>query len=122
MAPWDKQAVLDLAPMRDVFGAIDEDAKAALGVFLSSTRPLLVSIQMKLLAGDLLGAADAAHSAKGAANVSGAFRLGGLCAEVCAQLLEGNSARAQNLLALLPDAFNDVEAAVKRLDSLALPR
>ncbi|HXP95430.1 MAG TPA: Hpt domain-containing protein [Telmatospirillum sp.] len=115
MAAWDKQAILDLAPMTDVFGAIDEDAKAALEVFLTSTRPLLASIQMKLFAGDLSGAADAAHSAKGAANVSGAFRLGGLCAEVCAQLQEGHLAQAQSLLALLPDAFNDVQAAIKWL-------
>lgn len=115
MVSWDKLDILDLAPITDVFGVIDDDAKAAFGFFLTSTRPLLASIQMKLLAGDLSGAADAAHSAKGAANVSGAFRLGGLCAEICAKLQDGNRAQAQSLLALLPDAFNDVQAAIKRL-------
>jgi HPt (histidine-containing phosphotransfer) domain-containing protein len=113
MNPWDTQAVLDLGPMTEAFGSIDNDAKATLGLFLSSTRPLLTTIQMKLLAGDLAAAAAAAHSAKGAANVTGAFRLGSLCAEIHAQLRQGDADRAQALTALLPDAFGEIQAAIR---------
>ena len=115
MNSWNKQAVLDLGPMTEAFGCIDDDAKATLDFFLTSTRPLLTTIQMKLLAGDLPGAAAAAHSAKGAANVTGAFRLGGLCAEVYVQLRQGDVATAQSLTARLPDAFGEVQAAIHQL-------
>jgi two-component system sensor histidine kinase/response regulator len=115
MTPWDRLVVLDLGPMTEAFGGIDDDAKRALGLFLTSTRPLLTALQVKLLSGDLPGAAAAAHSAKGAANVSGAFRLGGLCDEVCRQLRQGDAEKAQAVAALLPDAFGEVQAEIRRL-------
>lgn len=115
MTRWETQEILDLGPMTEAFGSIDDDAKATFGLFVTSTRPLLTTIQTKLLAGDLSAAAAAAHSAKGAANVTGAFRLGGLCAEVYAQLRLGDAAKAQTLTALLPDAFSEVQAAIRQL-------
>ncbi len=115
MIPWNARAVLDLGPMTEAFGGIDDEARAAFDFFLASTHPLLVSIQAKLLADDLPGAAAAAHSAKGAANVTGAFRLGGLCAEIYEQARQGEAAGARCLAALLPDAFAEVRAAIGRL-------
>jgi HPt (histidine-containing phosphotransfer) domain-containing protein len=115
MTTWDRRAILDLGPMTEAFGTIDDEAKAALALFLSTIRPLLSSIQMRLLAGDLPGAAADAHSAKGAANVTGAFRLGALCDEICRQLKQGDSTEAQNVLALVPDAIDEVQAAIRRL-------
>lgn len=115
MTSWNSREILDLGPLTDIFGGIDENARNALTLFLTSTQPLLVSIQMKLRAGDLKGADAAAHSAKGAANVTGAFRLGQLCAEICTALQQGDGARADVLAAKLPDAFAEVQNAIQRL-------
>lgn len=115
MSPWKTQMILDLGPMTEAFGGIDDEAKATFGFFLTSTRPLLTTIQTKLLEGDLAAAAAAAHSAKGAANVTGAFRLGGLCAEVYALLRQGDVEGARSLTALLPDAFDEVQAVIRHL-------
>jgi HPt (histidine-containing phosphotransfer) domain-containing protein len=115
MVSWKNLPVLDLGPMREAFGEIDNDAKATLASFLTTTHPLLVKIQMQMFANDLPAAAAAAHSAKGAANVTGAFRLGGLCAEICTQLRLGDEAKAQSLAALLPDIFDEVRVAIHQL-------
>jgi HPt (histidine-containing phosphotransfer) domain-containing protein len=115
MKPWETQAIFDLGPMTEAFGGLDDDARTTLGQFLTSTRPLLTAIQMKLLAGDLPAAATAAHSAKGAANVTGAFRLGGLCAAICVALRQGDGEKAQSLTARLPDVFGEVQAAIRQI-------
>jgi HPt (histidine-containing phosphotransfer) domain-containing protein len=115
MTPWDKQEILDLGLLIEAFGSIDEEAKSVLGLFLTSTRPLLESIPAALLSGDLAGAAASAHAAKGAANMTGAFRLGSLCAEVCRLLTLGDAAQAQNASAHIPVAFGEVQAAIDQV-------
>ncbi|WP_158240702.1 Hpt domain-containing protein [Telmatospirillum siberiense] len=115
MTSWNSEKILDPGPLTEAFGSIDADARKTLELFLTSTRPLLGALQMKLLTGDLSGAAAAAHSAKGAANVTGAFRLGSLCAEICTLLRQGDGERAQALAIGLPDAFAEVQEAIRRL-------
>jgi len=106
--------VLDLAPMRALFGEIGPDAREMLALFLDSTRPLLVELEAALGAGDTLAAREAAHSAKGAATSAGAMRFGCLCAAIETACAENDPA----VIAILPAvriAFAEVERAVAAL-------
>ncbi len=107
--------ILDLAPLEDAFGAIDDDALEALRRFITTTRPLLDRIAEALVKGELRVASEAAHSAKGAANVTGAARLGALCAAIEKAAREGDAGSAGKLAAKLPQCFAEVEAAISKL-------
>lgn len=115
MSSWQTLSILDPGPLTEAFGDFGEDARKTLALFLASTRPLLARVESCLQAGDLAGAEAAAHSAKGAANVSGAFRLGGLCAEICARLRRDEPLPAHELAARLPDALAEVQKAIAAL-------
>jgi HPt (histidine-containing phosphotransfer) domain-containing protein len=108
-------AVLDLGLLEEAFGEIDEDAIATLRLFVTSTRPLLEDVQLALLDGNPSRAAEAAHSAKGACNVTGAFRLGALCAGICDLLRAGEVAEARKLAEALPTTFAEVEAQINAM-------
>jgi HPt (histidine-containing phosphotransfer) domain-containing protein len=108
-------ALLDPGPMQEAFGEIDEMALETYGLFLTSTEPILAQIGKHLREGDLAGATEAAHSAKGAARMTGAFQLAAVCAEIEKSSKEGDGATALAWLALIPAAFAEVRQAIEGL-------
>jgi len=66
---------IDAAHLIEMFGEIDEVARATLATFLASSRELVRTLITQLATGDLSGAGKAAHSIKGAARSAGAFPL-----------------------------------------------
>ena len=111
---YDDVAVLDLTSLQEAFGDLDAEIAATLGLFLSSTRPLLSELIASVAAKDWGAAAEAAHSAKGSANVAGALRLGAVCAEVDKALKLGDIALAERLAPSIPMLFAEVEAEIGR--------
>ncbi len=105
-------AVLDPVPMEEAFGEIDEMAIETYDLFISSTEPLLAAIGRQLVAGDTAAASETAHSAKGAARMTGAFRLAGVCAHIESNSKAGNTVEALEWLALVPEAFEEVKHAI----------
>lgn len=110
-------AILDPTPMEEAFGEIDEMAIETYGLFLTTTEPLLAEIGRHLAAGDLSAASETAHSAKGAARMTGAFRLAGVCAHIESLTKEGNGDDALEWLALAPDAFEEVRQAIRTVET-----
>jgi HPt (histidine-containing phosphotransfer) domain-containing protein len=110
-------AILDPVPMEEAFGEIDEMAIETYGLFLTTTEPLLADIGRHLAAGDLTAASETAHSAKGAARMTGAFRLAGVCAQIERLTKEGNAIDALEWLALTPDAFEEVRKAIAEVSA-----
>ena len=111
-------AVLDPVPMEEAFGEIDEMALETYDLFLSSTEPLLTAVARQLAAGDTAAAVETAHSAKGAARMTGAFRLAGVCGNIERLCKEGNAAEALEWLALVPEAFDEVKRAISDVKAL----
>jgi HPt (histidine-containing phosphotransfer) domain-containing protein len=115
-------AVLDLEPLTQAFGEFGDDVIDTLDLFLTSTWPLLEDVERLLAAEDLNGAGEAAHSAKGSANVSGAYRLGCVCAAVeIAALRNHDLAAARLAAAALPASFAEVKAEIVRVVGEARP-
>ena len=110
-------AILDPQPMEEAFGEIDEMAIETYGLFLTTTEPLLAEIGRHLAAGDLPAASETAHSAKGAARMTGAFRLAAVCSAIEALSKDGNSDDALEWLALAPDAFEEVRKAIDEVSA-----
>ena len=110
-------AILDPVPMEEAFGEIDEMAIETYGLFITTTEPLLAEIGRNLAAGDLTAASETAHSAKGAARMTGAFRLAAVCAHIETLTKEGNEDDALEWLALAPDAFEEVRKAIDEVSA-----
>ena len=104
--------LLDPIPMEEAFGEIDDMALETYSLFLSTTEPLLNQIGGHLLANDFDQATDAAHSAKGAARMTGAFQLAAICSEIEQSSKNGDGVTALEWLALIPQAFEDVKRAI----------
>jgi PAS domain S-box-containing protein len=107
--------ILDLATMHEIFGGITEEARELLQLFVDSTEPLVGEAAVKLAAGDIIGAREAAHAAKGAGNSAGAFRFASLCAEMESACARGDTATAAALTEPAAAAFRDAVAAVAAL-------
>jgi HPt (histidine-containing phosphotransfer) domain-containing protein len=107
--------VLDTIPMEEAFGCIAEDAVATYDVFLRTTRPLLAETESALAAANLGVAAEKAHSAKGAANMTGAYRLGALFADIETGLKSGDLATVRRKLDAVPAVFAEVEDAINAI-------
>ena len=105
-------AVLDPVPMEEAFGEIDEMALETYDLFVSSTEPLLAEMARQLAAGDTGGALETSHSAKGAARMTGAFRLADVCGHIERECKAGNGGEALDWLALMPMAFDEVKQAI----------
>jgi two-component system sensor histidine kinase/response regulator len=108
--------VLDPTPIEEAFGEINEAAIGTYGLFLSSTEPILADIGKHLMAGDMVAAAQAAHSAKGAARMTGAFRLAELCSSIEQCGKQGDSVAALEWLAVVPTAFDEVRRAIRQVE------
>jgi HPt (histidine-containing phosphotransfer) domain-containing protein len=109
----DAVSVLDPAPLTEAFGSFGADALAMLELCVQSIRPLIASVHVGLDQGSGRLAADNAHSAKGAANVTGAFRLGAVCHRIerLASLGDLNAARlaARELEPALAEVVKEIE-------------
>ena len=105
-------AVLDPVPMEEAFGEIDEMAVDTYRLFLSSTEPMLAEIRAHLHAGKGELATDIAHSAKGAARMTGAFRLAAVYAHIETDSKQGDLSSALEWAALVPPAFEEVRQAI----------
>jgi len=107
--------VLDLSPMREIFGSITDDARELLQLFVDSTRPLVEETRTALEAGKVDDAREASHGAKGAGNSAGAYRFGRLCAEIEAACARGDGEFAESLLAPMEAAFEETVQAIADL-------
>ncbi|MBX9634662.1 MAG: response regulator, partial [Magnetospirillum sp.] len=92
-------AILDLTPMRQIFGGLTEEAKELLTLFVDSTRPLVVKMRRALEDGDCVEAREAAHGAKGAGNSAGCYRFAGFATEIEAACNREDGEAAEALLA-----------------------
>jgi len=106
-------ALLDPVPMQEAFGEIDEMALETYGLFIDTTAPLLSEMGEHLHAGDHQKATDVAHSAKGAARMTGAFQLAQVCGEIERLSKQGDVATALLWLELVPAAFEEVRRAIE---------
>jgi len=111
------QALLDPVPMEEAFGEIDEVALETYQMFIATTEPLLSELAALLRAGDCAGATEVAHSAKGAARMTGAFQLAAVCGEIERSSKDGDGATALEWLALVPAAFDEVKQAIETVRS-----
>jgi PAS domain S-box-containing protein len=107
--------VLDPAVMCAIFGAITDDAKELLQLFVDTTRPLVAETGQSLGEGKIEQAREAAHSAKGAGNSAGCFRFGRLCAEIEAACARGDGEIAATLVPAMQAAFDEAAAAIAAL-------
>ncbi|WP_239988731.1 response regulator [Paramagnetospirillum kuznetsovii] len=108
----DQVPVLDLEPMRLIFGEIGDEVRELLHLFIDTTRPLVEELAAAVLAGDAVAAREAAHSCKGAGNSAGAFRFGALCAAMEAVCAEGDLAAADSQMEPIRIAFDQAAEAV----------
>ncbi|CAA7617186.1 response regulator [Magnetospirillum sp. SS-4] len=104
--------VLDLGPMRMIFGEIGGEVRDLLAMFVDTTSPLVDELAAAIGNGDCLTAREAAHSAKGAGNSAGAFRFADLCAEMEIACAGGDLAAAACLLGPVRNAFAETADAV----------
>ncbi|SEH56612.1 PAS domain S-box-containing protein [Magnetospirillum fulvum] len=104
--------LLDLEPMRGLFGTIGPDAREMFGLFLDSTRPLVAEMQTAIAAADLTTVREAAHAAKGAAFSAGAIRFARLCAGLETACAEEDAAAAAAVLPQAVAVFAETEVAV----------
>ncbi|WP_245651085.1 ATP-binding protein [Paramagnetospirillum marisnigri] len=104
--------VLDLDPMRQIFGEIGDEVRELLELFMDTTRPLLDELEAAIIAGDAIAAREAAHSCKGGGNSAGAFRFARYCAEIESDCAAGNLDAAAELLPVAKIAFVEVGEAI----------
>ncbi|MGE5517811.1 MAG: ATP-binding protein [Bacteroidota bacterium] len=107
--------VLDLSPMREIFGGVTADAIELLVLFVDSTRPLVAETRSALEAGNVDDAREASHGAKGAGNSAGAYRFGRLAAEIEAACARGDGEFAESLLPTFETAFEEVAREIAAL-------
>ena len=108
-------AVLDLAPMRLIFGEVGDEVRELLALFIDTTRPAVEDLSRALDAGDAGAAREAAHTAKGAGGSAGAFRFARLCAEMEKICADGDLVLARPLIGPVEAAFAEVSEAVAAL-------
>ncbi|MCR6628812.1 MAG: ATP-binding protein [Magnetospirillum sp.] len=107
--------VLDLTPIREIFGGVTDDARELLTLFVDSTRPLVAETRAALEGGKVEDAREAAHGAKGAGNSAGCYRFGRLAAEIEAACARGDGEFAETLLAPMEAAFEEAAQAIAEL-------
>jgi PAS domain S-box-containing protein len=106
---------IDTAHLIEMFGEIDEVARATLATFLASSRDLVRTLITQLATGDLSGAGKAAHSIKGAARSAGAFPLAEIAGGIETAAKGSDMNEARTLSNGLASELARVEAEVRRL-------
>jgi HPt (histidine-containing phosphotransfer) domain-containing protein len=108
-------ADLDLTTLLEAFGEINEDLRSTLRLFLKTISPQLADVRQKLDNGDIAGASEVAHAAKGVSNTTGALRLGQLCADIDNALRVQDEATARAKLSEVGVIFSAVNAEIQRI-------
>jgi HPt (histidine-containing phosphotransfer) domain-containing protein len=101
--------------MREIFGAITDDARELLTLFVDTTQPLVEEAVRQLDAGNAELARDATHAAKGAGNSAGCYRFAALCAEIEHLCAEGYLLQARSLAAHMAAAFTEAATEIAAL-------
>ncbi|MFM2042279.1 MAG: hypothetical protein RLY86_855 [Pseudomonadota bacterium] len=91
------EVLFDPSLTLELFGVIDDDARAFLQGFLDSARPLAGAITDAFAAGDLEEARLQAHALAGVAKSAGAVALGEICSTVEQYLLAAQGVDAAHL-------------------------
>ena len=108
-------APIDTAHLIEMFGEIDDVARATLATFLGSSRELVRAVIAQLATGDLASAGKSAHSIKGAARSAGAFPLAEIASGIEQAAKGEDMSEARQLSTGLAAELARVEAEVKRL-------
>ncbi|MBL8689438.1 MAG: PAS-domain containing protein [Rhodospirillaceae bacterium] len=108
-------APIDTAHLIEMFGEIDDVARATLATFLGSSRELVRAVIAQLATGDLASAGKSAHSIKGAARSAGAFPLAEIASGIEQAAKGVDMSEARQLSTGLAAELARVEAEVKRI-------
>jgi CheY-like chemotaxis protein/HPt (histidine-containing phosphotransfer) domain-containing protein len=108
-------APIDTAHLIEMFGEIDDVARATLATFLGSSRELVRAVIAQLATGDLASAGKSAHSIKGAARSAGAFPLAEIASGIEQAAKSDDLSEARQLSTGLAAELARVEAEVKRI-------
>jgi len=107
--------VLDLTPIGEAFGGVNEDSLAFLGSFVVESERNAAAMQAALDADDAAQARRHAHALKGAARSVGAVRLGQLAADMQDCLDDGDLDTARLFSGGLRKSLDEVAGAVASL-------
>ncbi|HYD98873.1 MAG TPA: AAA family ATPase [Alphaproteobacteria bacterium] len=105
--------VFDPAALTELFGGLDDDARALLGEFLDQTERRLEELAEAIGRGDLHAAGEVAHQVKGSASTVGAAELALLGGEIETLLHQGDQARARDLQEAITLAFERAAEAMR---------
>ena len=108
-------APINTGHLIEMFGEIDDVARATLATFLGSSRDLARALIAQLATGDLAAAGKSAHSIKGAARSAGAFPLAEIASGIEQAAKGDDIAEARTLSTGLSAELARVEAEVKRI-------
>ncbi len=106
---------LDLGPLTEVFGEVNDDLKEMLVHFVEATEDLIDALEAAIVAEDWKAANESAHAAKGAAQYAGATKLAQLCEQVELGLRADNPGPARLAAGKILHAFNEVRAEISAL-------
>ncbi len=107
--------VLDLKPMREAFGTIDEGAIGMLDLYRTMAQEYLSNLATAIENSEVAEASQIAHAAAGASKNAGAKEIGTLFSIVEVALKEGDIDTARDSAAELPAVWDRVEAALDGL-------
>lgn len=107
--------VLDLSRVMEVFGEIDDDARAYFGLFLDSVRPLIPAFFEEIGASRFGEARELVHKAKGAAANAGGVEFMSLMHDIEVALAEQRYTHAVNRSQEVRAVWNRLEQAIDRL-------
>jgi CheY-like chemotaxis protein/HPt (histidine-containing phosphotransfer) domain-containing protein len=104
---------IDFAMLEATFGSAR--ARSMLGLFVTSVRPYIDTLDQALASGALQDGFHAAHAAKGSALLIGAKDLAEVCGAIEAALRDGDLARARDRAPDLKPRFAAVETLIGTL-------
>lgn len=108
--------LFDPAPLTEAFGEFGSDALEMLQLFVKTSQPLRDQLLAALSQDLLADARECAHALKGAANSTGAVRLGHLCAVIDGALKDKNAAQAKLWAADLDRVFTETVDAINGIN------
>ncbi len=114
--------IFDFSRIRQIFGAIDEEAIEFIRKFIVVAPRHLAAIDSALERGDMPAALHAAHTLKGAARSVGAGRLGEVASDVQDAAEAADIETAQIMASLLAPTYDEMEAALRPCLRIFSPR
>ena len=107
--------VLDLAPMLEAYGSIDDHAKEMFELYRTTTADYIERLRAAHARDDTEAAIDASHAAAGASKNAGAKKLGALFSQVEIALHAGDLGQAQGRMTEIDQAWARLEEALSKL-------